>query len=496
MDMELLIGIDIGTQGTKVIAVNTKGQVVAQGNHAYDFSVPKAGWAEQDPRQWWHAVKVSLNQVWAKGVKADQIKGIGVSGQMHSLVLLDKNREELGNAILWNDVRTKKECEEIEQIVGKSRSLAITRNAMLPGFTAPKLLWIKKHEPERFSRIRHIMLPKDYINFKLSGVFSCDVSDASGTALFDTLRRTWSKEMTESLHIPFEWLPKVHESQTVIGEVSAQAEGLTGLRKGTAIVAGAGDNAAAALGNGIYQEGSGIVSVGTSGTVFAPLKRLPAVNDDERLSTLHLFCHCVPDTWHAMGVTLSAGMSLNWFKHTFSDDDYDAFLSEMDAVPAGSEGLYYLPYLNGERTPHNNPDARGVFFGIHYNHTRNHFTKAVLEGVSYSLKDCYELIKRCDVSINDLYVTGGASKSPAWRQILADVLDRKLLFFDGREGPAYGASLLAGLGTGVWESPAAFPASFNSGDETLPTQENATRYAAGYHMYKKIYAQVKPLFHA
>ncbi|MEN1966676.1 xylulokinase [Lentibacillus sp. N15] len=496
MDMELLMGIDIGTQGTKVLVVDTKGQIVGEGSHAYDFDVPKAGWAEQDPRQWWHAVIESLKQIWAKGIKADQIKGIGVSGQMHSLVLLDRNKEVLGNAILWNDVRTKKECEEIEQAVGRNRTLAITRNAVLPGFTAPKLIWIKKNEPERYARIRHIMLPKDYIVFQLSGVFSCDVSDASGTALFDTQGRDWSTEIMEALHIPFEWLPKVHESQAIVGEVSANAAGLTGLQNGTRIVAGAGDNAAAALGNGIYEEGSGIVSVGTSGTVFAPIKELPPVNDDAQLTTLHLFCHCVPDTWHAMGVTLSAGMSLNWFKQTFSKETFDAFLTGVDAIPAGSEGLYYLPYLNGERTPHNDPNARGVFFGMHYHHTRNHFTRAVLEGVSYSLKDCYELIKRCHVSIKDLYVTGGASKSAAWRQILADVLGRQLTFFDGREGPAYGASLLAGLGAGIWNSPKDFPAVFSARNETATIRENAKKYDVDYQMYQKIYEQVKPLFRA
>ncbi|WP_269409967.1 xylulokinase [Lentibacillus daqui] len=496
MDKELLMGIDIGTQGTKILVVDTNGHTVAVGSYSYDFYVPKAGWAEQDPLQWWHAVQKSLKQIWDKGIKPDQIRGIGVSGQMHSLVLLDENKEELGNAILWNDVRTHKECTEIEQIVGKSSVLGITRNAVLPGFTAPKLLWVRKHEPERFARIRHVMLPKDYIVFKLSGVFSCDVSDASGTALLDTKKRMWSREMVEALGIPLAWLPEVHESQTIVGNVSQHAATVTELAVGTEIVAGAGDNAAAALGNGIYEEGSGIVSVGTSGTVFAPLKQLPIVHDDEQLATLHQFCHCLPDTWHAMGVTLSAGMSLNWFKHTFSEESYDAFLAGIDDIPAGAGGLYYLPYLNGERTPHNDPDARGVFFGIHYQHTRDHFTRAVLEGVSYSLRDCYELIKRCNVSINDLYVTGGASKSPAWRQILTDVLGRGLTFFDGREGPAFGASLLAGLGTGVWENAKAFPAFFDTGNETAMIHENAKQYDTGYHMYKKIYDHVKPLFHS
>lgn len=489
------MGIDIGTQGAKVLVVDPDGHTVATGSYSYDFDVPKAGWAEQDPKLWWQGVRESLSQIWDKGIKAGQIRGIGVSGQMHSLVLLDENKEELGNAILWNDVRTQNECTEIEQAAGKSRVMAITRNAVLPGFTAPKLLWIRKHEPQRFVRIRHVMLPKDYIVFKLSGIFSCDVSDASGTALFDTEKRTWSREMMAALDLPFSWLPEVHESQTIVGNVSQVAAHLTGLMAGTNIVAGAGDNAAAALGNGIYDEGSGFVSVGTSGTVFAPVNQLPSVSDDEMLATLHQFCHCLPDTWHVMGVTLSAGMSLNWFKNTFSDELYDAFLAGIDGIPAGAEGLFYLPYLNGERSPHNDPDAKGVFFGIQYQHTRDHFTRALLEGVSYSLKDCYELIKRCNVSIHDLYVTGGASKSPAWRQILTDVLGRGLTFFDGREGPAFGASLLAGLGTGVWNSAKDFPAFFDTVNETAVIPENAKRYGNDYHTYQKLYNHVKPLFH-
>lgn len=494
MDRQLVMGIDIGTQGTKVLVIHTNGQIIAKAHHSYDFHIPQVGWAEQDPLQWWNAVCHSLEQIWSQGVRAEEIKGIGVSGQMHSLVLLDQDKQELGPSILWNDVRTQAECEEIEQIVGKEKTLSITRNAILPGFTAPKLMWIKRHEPERYAKIKQIMLPKDYIVYKLSGVFSCDVSDASGTSLFNVQKRAWSKEIVDALDIPYEWLPEVHESQTVVGKVSVEAMEKTGLLSGTKIVAGAGDNAAAALGNGIYEEGSGIISVGTSGTVFAPLKKLPRITSNDQLKTLHLFCHCLPNTWHAMGVTLSAGMSLNWFKNTFFDGTYEELLVGIDEVPVGSEGLLYLPYLNGERTPHNDPYAKGVFYGMNYHHSRDHFTRAVIEGVSYSLKDCYELIKQCDVVIDDLYVTGGASKSATWRQIVADVFGQSVTVFEEREGPAFGASLLAGLGIGIWNSPNDFPSFFDQGEETAMDLVGTKAYEQGYVTFKELYHALKPMF--
>lgn len=494
MANRLLMGIDIGTQGTKALVIDEYGNVISTGHCSYDFIVPQVGWAEQDPRQWWNAVINSLKQIWNQGINPEQIKGIGVSGQMHSLVLLDENKRELGNSILWNDVRTQEECIEIEQIIGKEKSKSITRNAILPGFTAPKIQWIKKNEPKRYNKICHVMLPKDYIVYKLSGIFSTDVSDASGTSLFDVKRRAWSKEILEALDIPFVWLPKVHESNTVVGKIDKRAAKTTGLLEGTPVIAGAGDNAAAALGNGIYEEGSGVVSVGTSGTVFAPLKKFPPIKEDSALDTLHLFCHCLPNTWHAMGVTLSAGMSLNWFKSTFSQCTYDELLEDTHKIEAGSEGLIYLPYLNGERTPHNDPHARGVFFGMSYNHTRDHFTKAVIEGVSYSLKDSYELIKQYNVTIDTLYVTGGASKSLIWRQILADIFGRKVTVFKEREGPAFGASLLAGLGVGIWNSPSDFPDFFEKGEETLVNHANVKRYREGYEIYKDLYVKLKDIF--
>lgn len=489
----LLLGIDIGTQGAKVLVMDVNGEIQATGHHSYEFEVRQKGWAEQHPLQWWNGVVSALRKLWEKGIDPKNIRAIGVSGQMHSLVLLDKDKKELGTSILWNDVRTEEECLEIEQLVGKSNFFNITRNSVLPGFTAPKLQWIKKHEPSRYANIHHLMQPKDYIVFKLSEALSSDVSDASGTLWFDTAKRTWSKEIIDALEIPFEWLNEVHESQTVVGSVSGEAANVTGLIPGIPVVAGAGDNAAAALGNGIYEQGKGIVSVGTSGTVFAPLKSVPKLDGDD-LSTLHLFCHCLPNTWHAMGVTLSAGMSLNWYKNTFSNLSYDELLSNVDNISAGAEGLIYLPYLNGERTPHNDASARGVFFGMNYQHTKDHFTRAVLEGVSFSLKDCLELIKRLNINIETLYVTGGAAKSPVWRTILSEVFNQPLVAFEEREGPAFGAALLAGLGIGVWNGPECFPAVFDNSQTTSVNLANVNAYKEIYKIYKELYHQLKPVY--
>lgn len=491
---QLLLGIDIGTQGAKVLVIDFNGHIHAISTSSYDFEVRQQGWAEQHPLQWWNGVTEALKDLFEKGIDPKAIIGIGVSGQMHSLVLLDKNKEELGTAILWNDVRTVAECDDIYEALGKKTIFSITRNSVLPGFTAPKLLWIRKNEPDRYTKIHHMMQPKDYIVFKLSGMLSCDVSDASGTSLFNVNERQWSDEMIKGLNIPKEWLPDVYESQTIVGEVSKEASQLTGLIAGTPIVAGAGDNAAAALGNGIYEEGKGIISVGTSGTVFAPLKAVPQIIDEDDLSTLHLFCHCLPETWHVMGVTLSAGMSLRWYKDTFTNTSYDELLTGVSSVQAGSDGLIFLPYLNGERTPHNDPNAKGVFFGINYRHSQNHFTRAVLEGVSFSLKDCLELIKKLNIHLDTIYVTGGASKSQIWRQILSEVINHPLRAFEEREGPAYGAALLAGLGISVWSGPEQFPNFFEDSQYTKMDQKNISTYEEIYLTYQKLYKKLKPIF--
>ncbi|MFC4766757.1 xylulokinase [Effusibacillus consociatus] len=497
MSRELLVGIDIGTQGTKAIAIDLAGVIQGTGYSSYQFEVPQPGWSEQHPDLWWNGVIDALTQLWEKGIRPQDVQGIGAAGQMHSSVLLSEKKEVLGTAILWNDVRTAVECREIESLVGEKRIYDITRNSVLPGFTAPKLLWIRKHQPERYERIRHVLLPKDYIVFRLSGELSGDVSDASGTGLFNVADRQWADDVIRELGIPRTWMPEVHESSTVVGYVTGEAAKVTGLKKGTPIVAGAGDNAAAALGNGIFKEGTGLVSVGTSGIVLMPLQRIPDVSDmDPDLKTLHMFCHCLPDTWHAMGVTLSAGMSLRWLRDSFKFASYDQMLAGTAEIAPGAEDLFFLPYLNGERTPHNDPNARGVFFGMHFGHTMEHFVRAVLEGVAYSLRDCLELIKRLQPhsEIKEMFLTGGAVKSPEWSQILADVLTCRLIGYEEREGPAFGAALLAGLGTGIWKQPQELPGQSGVPRITEVNSEIADRYDRLYPIYRDLYPSLRPVF--
>ncbi|MFG6117946.1 xylulokinase [Thalassobacillus sp. B23F22_16] len=484
----MLLGIDVGTQGAKVLVIDENANIIETATTSYDFQTPQPGWTEQHPNLWWESICEALKQL---KVDLKKVTGIGVSGQMHSLVILDNERQVIRPAILWNDLRTEEECRKIEGIVGKEKIYHITRNAVLPGFTAPKLQWIKNHEPEKYAQIDIMMQPKDYIGYKLTDSLACDVSDASGTAWFNLERRNWSEEILSLLDIPAQWLPKVNESQEIVGYVTKEAAEITGLPEGIPLVAGAGDNAAAALGNGIYQQGKVSISVGTSGTVFTPLENVPAV-EGESLETLHLFCHCIPDTWHAMGVTLSAGMSLKWFLDSFQIDSYEELLEGVDEVAEGSDGLIFLPYLNGERTPHNDAKAKGTFIGIGYQHKREHFVRAILEGVSFSMRDCLELIKKLDVKIDHLYVTGGASKSKVWRDILSSILHERLYAFEEREGPAFGAALLAGLGTKVWGGTDQLPDCFDQGEKTNPKKSN--RYDEYYSVYQQSYAQVKPLF--
>jgi xylulokinase len=496
-EKDWVLGIDIGTQGTKALVVDSKGNIQEVGTSSYSFEIPRPGWSEQDPQIWWKAVISSLKILRDKGISLSYIRAVGVSGQMHSSVLLGEDDEVVRPAILWNDVRTTEECAEIEEMVGEKHVYRITKNAVLPGFTAPKLRWIQKNEPDRYRVIRRVMLPKDYIVFRLTGERSTDVSDASGTALFDVAGRKWSEVLMEELGFSPEWFPEVHESRTVVGRVTAEAARATGLPEGIPVVAGAGDNAAAALGNGVFQEGKGIISVGTSGTVFVPLSRVPDFDArEERLKTVHLFCHCLPDTWHTMGVTLSAGMSLSWFCQQFEWRDFEEMLSGVQEIPPGSDGLLFLPYINGERTPHNDPYARGVFLGISYRHSAKHFVRAVLEGVAFSLRDCLELIEKATSSSpKELYLTGGAVKSRLWSQIFSDVLKRRLIGYEDREGPALGAAFLAGLGIGLWNSPGDLPYQVGSIPRITETYAGSAEvYDQLYRVYRHLYPSLKETY--
>ncbi|MFC3882140.1 xylulokinase [Bacillus songklensis] len=497
MSEPLLLGTDIGTQGTKVVVITLDGKVKASGYASYQFEVPQPGWTEQDPLIWWQAFVKACREIWDKGIDPKQVTAIGISGQMHSLVLLDDHNKILRPAILWNDVRTSEECVEIENIVGKEKMYNITKNAVLPGFTAPKIRWVQKHEPAVFKQIHRVLMPKDYIVFRLSGEFSADVSDASGTVLFDVERRDWSTALIEALGFSPSWFPKVYESQEVAGTVTREANAETGLPEGIPIVAGAGDNAAAALGNGIYEEGMGIVSIGTSGTVFVPFNEVPQFEvHNEKLQTVHFFCHCLPNKWHAMGVTLSAGMSLSWFKTQFYGQSFEELIKQAEEVPPGAEKLIFLPYLNGERTPHNDPDARGVFFGLSYQHSRGHFVRSILEGVAFSMKECLELIKQLDgtKAYDELYLTGGAVKSELWSQILSNVFSSRFVAYKEREGPALGAAFLAGLGTGVWKRPGDIPFDTSEARLTEPEMELTGKYERLYDVYSSLYQTVAPLY--
>ena len=419
--MTALVGLDVGTTGVKALAIDEHGAVVARAEESYPLSIPQPGWSEQEPEDWWAAAQRALA---ALGVEP---AAIGLSGQMHGLVALDDKDRVLRPAILWNDQRTAEECVEIEERIGLERLIALTGNRALTGFTAPKLLWLRRHEPETFARIAHVLLPKDYVRLKLSGEHTTDVADASGTLLFDVAGRRWSDEMCDALEIPREWLPRAYESPEI---------------------AGAGDQAAAALGVGIVEPGALSVVLGTSGVVFAALDSFAA----DPLARAHVFCHAVPDTWHAMGVMLSAAGSFRWFRD-FIGGDYRTLDEEAAAHPPGADGILFAPYLAGERTPHADPDIRAAFVGLSLGHGRGALARSVLEGVAYGLRDSLELLRDLGVEARVARVSGGGARSELWLRIVASVLGLPLELTAVEEGSAYGAALLAGVQAGVWADP-------------------------------------------
>lgn len=493
MNPTLLLGIDIGTQGAKAVVIDDKGHVVSSADVSYSFESPQPGWCEQSPSLWWESVIACLHRLWKNGVDPADIRAVGAAGQMHSLVILDERNQPIRPAILWNDGRTLKECGEIEEIIGSDRLFTTTRNPILPGFTAPKLLWLKKNEPHQYSRIKKVLMPKDYIVHELTGEFSADVTDASGTCLLDVQKREWAWDIIKDLGFSSEWFPPVSESQEVVGTIGETASRVTGLPIGIPVVAGAGDNAAAALGNGIITERKGSISIGTSGTVFVPLNELPDLARDQA-GTLHLFCHCLPGMWHAMGTTLSAGMSLKWLRDTFEKQNYDDLLDGVEQVEAGADGLLFFPYLNGERSPLNNPQAKGVFFGLTYGHHRKSMARAVIEGVCYSLRDVLDMMEKAGIEVADWTVTGGAIKNPIWTKVLADVYQQHLQVHVEREGPAYGVSILAGLGNGVWKAVTDLPMLDQVVNRIACNRENQHVYDAQFARYQSIAHAMNPLF--
>ncbi len=502
--MTYLLGIDVSTTATKALLIDEAGQAAAVAATEYPFDTPQPLWAEQDPALWWQGTVSSIRAALAKSrVKAEDIAAVGLTGQMHGMTLLDKAGAVIRPCILWNDQRTASQCEEITRKVGAQRVLELTGNPVLTGFTAPKILWTRQNEPEAYARVAKVLLPKDYIRYRLSGEFYGEVSDASGTSLFHVQQRRWSDEMLAALEIPRAWMPEVTESPVASTRVSREAAEATGLRAGTPIVGGGGDQAAQAVGTGIVREGIVSATLGTSGVVFA-------ASDEYRLEPqgrLHAFCHAVPGQWHLMGVMLSAGGSFRWFRDSLGEveksraaetgrDVYDLLTELAATAPAGCEGLLFLPYLTGERAPHPDPHARGVFFGLHLRHAKAHLARAVLEGVSYGLLDSLELMRALGLQIDQVRASGGGARSPFWRQILADVFDTEIVTVNITEGAAYGAALLAGVGAGVFPSvEQACQAAIRITGSTEPG-EAARVYAAYYPRYRALYPALKAEFRA
>jgi xylulokinase len=457
-----LVGLDVGTTGVKAVAMSPEGDVLARSEEEYALSIPQPGWAEQDPEDWWRASQRALDAVGADAA------AVGLTGQMHGLVLLDASDRVLRPAILWNDQRTAVECEEIEERIGLSRLIELTGNRALTGFTAPKLLWVRRHEPEMWSRVAHMLLPKDYVRLRLSGERAIDAAEASGTLLFDVARRRWSDEVCDALEIPRAWLPPVYES-TEIG--------------------GAGDQQAGALGVGVDRPGPLSVVLGTSGVVFAALPEYRV----EPEARLHVFCHAVPDTWEAMGVMLSAAGSLRWLRDLVGGD-YEQLTTEAERRPPGAEGLTFLPYLQGERTPHADPFARAMFEGLSLRHDRGALVRAVLEGVAYGLRDSLELLRGLGVQPEGARVSGGGARSELWLRIVASVLGLPLERTAVEEGAAYGAALLGGVAAGVFGSAReAVEACVRVRDTIEPDPEWQAAYEEGYVHFRALYPAIKRL---
>ena len=489
------LGIDLGTSSVKVVVMNEAGQVTASVSKDYDVSYPKVGWAEQNPEDWWNATKDGIKELLSSSnIDGKIIKGIGLSGQMHGLVMLDKDCQVLRPAILWCDQRTQEECDYLNKEIGQEKISAYTGNMALTGFTAPKLLWVRKHEKELFDKIAHILLPKDYINYKLTGEFATDVSDASGMLMLDVKERKWSKEMLQILQIDEEVLPKVHESWQVIGKLNKEVAEYTGLSVETVVVGGAGDQAAGAVGTGAVKSGILSAAMGTSGVIFASSDKYE-VDEENRL---HSFCHS-NGKWHQMGVMLSAAACLKWWVEEINKDtEGDAFeqlLEEASKVPVGSRGVVFLPYLMGERTPYSDPNAKGVFFGLNITSTRAEMTRAVLEGVCFGLRDSLEILKSLNVPVEAVRVSGGGSKSPLWRQILADILGVKVQVINSKEGPGYGAAILAAVGCGLFETvDEACEKLIKVTASVDPISENIEIYNKYYKVYNSLYPLLKDSF--
>lgn len=490
--MPFLIGLDSSTTATKALLIDDKGTVLGVESTEYDFETPHPLWTEQHPDLWWQGTVQSIRKLLDRlSINPQEIVGIGVTGQMHGLVLLDEHGEVIRPALLWNDQRTGPQCDTIRARLGKKKLIAITGNDALTGFTAPKIVWVQEEEPDLYAKARHVLLPKDYVRFKLTGEHATDKAGAAGTLLFDVAQRDWSDEVLKALNIDRTLMPQTFEGTEITGRTTKEAAALTGLPEGIPVVGGGGDQAAQAVGVGAVKEGIVALTLGTSGVIFAS-SNTPAIEPDGRL---HAFCHAVPNRWHMMGVMLSAAGSLRWYRDTVAPDVSFADLSsEVADVSRGCDGLLFLPYLTGERTPHPDPYARGAFIGLTVRHERKHMTRAVLEGVGFGLRDSFTLIEGSGLpKAEKVLISGGGAKSPYWRQILADILNAELSTINTAEGAAFGAALLAGVGTGIWpDIDAAHSDVIEITGTTTPDPEAAEAYEVYYRLYRELYPALKP----
>ena len=501
---DVLLGIDIGTTGAKALLCRlADGAVLATGFAPYPLSHPRPGWAEQDPTDWWAAcgaaVRACLGQAEERGVaQPESVRAIGLSGQMHGAVLLDAAGAVVRPCIIWADQRSGAECDEIHARIGLERLVAITGNPALTGFTAAKVLWVRNHEPEAFARARLLLLPKDYVRWRMTGVAAIERSDAAGTNLLDVQTGEWAPEVLAALDLPPSLVPPVRGSTEVCGALSVEAAGYLGLPVGVPVAGGGADNACGAVGTGVVAPGLALLSIGTSGVVLAPADA-PRIDRSAPVPRLHTFFHAAPHTWYLMGVTQAAGLSLRWARDILAGEQavsYEALTAEAAQVPPGAEGLLFLPYLQGERTPHLDPHARGAWIGLTAAHQRRHLVRAVLEGVAFSLKDCFALLAEQGLPLAQLRVTGGGARSALWRQICADALERPITTLAADEGPAFGAALIAGVAVGLYPSlAAACERTVRLADEVAPDSATAPAYRAQYDLYRAAYPALRDIMH-
>lgn len=501
--MSLFMGLDLGTSAIKCILINDEGAVIDSYSVSYPLSQPEPGWAEQDPEDWWQATVASIRGLLEQSrVPAADIAGIGFSGQMHGSVFLDEAQQVIRPALLWCDQRTAEQCAYIEATVGQAELGRLTGNRALTGFTAPKLLWLRQHEPEHYARVRHLLLPKDYVRLRLTGAFGMDMADASGTLLLDVASRSWSSAVCERLDIPLAWLPPLYESGDIAGHLLPEAAALTGLAADTPVVVGGGDQACGAVGVGVVRSGIASVALGTSGVVF--------VHDDtyqvDEAYRLHSFCHGVPGKWHRMGVMLAAGGSFQWWRNHFAQEEmvraeregkdvYEILTADAETAPLGSEGLLFLPYLSGERTPHPDPKARGAFIGLNLRHGKAHLTRALLEGITFGLRDSLELIRASGIEVSELRVNGGGAKSPFWRQMIADIFGIPVVTVNSTDGPAYGAAIMAASGVLNRDITELCDAWIQVTSRTEPNPANHAKYEVYYELFRGLYGTLQGTFH-